>query len=87
MIVIKGLNVPQDCTDCVCTDYFGGCLLLNKLRPDVSIEEYDNEWHKAHKEHRRMKWCPIADPTAYEQAMIEEILSERGAKESEGDMP
>lgn len=76
-IIIKGLSVPQDCTDCACTNYFGGCLLVNKLRPDVSIEEYDHEWHKAHAEHRRMKYCPIVDPTEYEQAMIEEILSEK----------
>ena len=76
-IIIKGLNVPQDCTDCACTNYFGGCLLVAKLKPDVSIEEYDNEWQKAHAEHRRMKYCPIVDPTEYEQAMIEEILSEK----------
>lgn len=78
-IIIKGINVPQDCTNCACTNYFGGCLLVAKLKPDVSIEEYDDEWHKAHKEHRRMKYCPIVDPTTYEQAMIEEILSEKEA--------
>ena len=76
-IIIKGLSVPQSCAECACTNYFGDCLLVNKLRPDVGIEEYDYEWHKAHKEHRRMKYCPIVDPTEYEKAMIEEILREK----------
>lgn len=52
--------MPSECHGCIFEDRVGGCIILNKTGVcGKSYEEYDDEWHRAHKEHRRLKWCPI----------------------------
>ena len=70
MIIIKGEKVPESCFKCrirrisedMNGDYIGTCPFLSRRVPLHAKQ--------------REKDCPIEEPTEYEQAMIEEILSE-----------
>ena len=59
-IIIEKIDMPSECQGCIFEDRVGGCIILNKTGAcGKSYEEYDDEWFKARKEHRRLKWCPL----------------------------
>lgn len=58
---MKDFEMPQKCDGCKFEDRFGGCVLLNCIGNDHPIEEFDEEWRKARKEGRRLKYCPLKE--------------------------
>lgn len=61
-IEINNQKYPERCEGCFAEDPFsGGCTLLNLIGCDAGIAEYDEEWHTARKEKRKLKWCPICE--------------------------
>lgn len=55
-------KLPAECRECPFEDEYGGCIVLNKIVSfGGSYTEFDEEWFKAHQEHRRLKWCPLKE--------------------------
>lgn len=73
-IIIEKIDMPSECHGCIFEDRVGGCIILNKTGAcGKSYEEYDDEWFKAHNEHRRLKWCPLKEFHAVDEKMAKEI--------------
>ena len=51
----------KECKECQFMTWTGGCSILNEMNIDAGYLEFDEEWHKAMKEHRRMKYCPLGE--------------------------
>ena len=80
-IILDKAEMPEKCDGCKFEDRFGGCVLLNCIGNDTPYEEFDEEWFKAHKEHRRLKWCPLKEPREYEFSDVKKLKSDFITKE------
>ena len=54
-------KLPKCCVGCKYEGYFGECKLINLMQPDIGYQEFDEEWHLAHREGRRLKYCPLGE--------------------------
>lgn len=82
-IIIEKIDMPSECHGCIFEDRVGGCIILNKTGAcGKSYEEYDDEWFKAHNEHRRLKWCPLKESREYDFSDVKKLKSDFITKES-----
>ena len=60
LIVKIDRYMPKNCEECFAGQNLANyCELLKFIDLGISYTEFDDEWHLAHKENRKLKYCPL----------------------------